>query len=233
MNTAPVPNTRTARIAGVLYVFIVVVAIYYGEISSGFFVASDPAATAQNILSHELQYRSATVLHLTSVIAFTIMAFMLYRVFREADEHLSRLMVVPVLVQVPIFLMLEVFHITALMIVKGDLLTTFMEAQRQEVAYLFMRMFGYGIAASQIFWGLFMLPFGTIAYRSGYLPKIFGILLLLNGAGYITEGCAFMLLQREEYLVIRGIDRFTFIGLPVTMLWMLVKGVNVPNRDIP
>jgi Domain of unknown function (DUF4386) len=230
MEAAHSSSHRTARLAAVLYVFIILLAIYSGEASGDVVVPGDPAATAKNLLDNELLFRSATVAHLASVIAFTVMTFMLYRVFRQANRHLSRLMVAPVLIQVPIFLVLEVFHITALVIVKDNQLTSFTDIQKQELAYLFMRMFSMGIAASQIFWGLFMLPFGIVAFRSGYLPKIFGILLLLNGVGYVVEGCAYLLLQRDAFLLVRGIDRFTFIGLPLTMLWILVKGVAVAGR---
>lgn len=69
--------------------------------------------------------------------------------------------------------------------------------------------------------------------KSGYIPRIFGILLIINGVGYVAEGCAYILLQRPDYLIVRQFTRLTFIGLPLTMLWFLIKGARHKRASIP
>ena len=227
-------NNKTARLAGMLYIILVMVAIYgMGYVPSKIIVRQDAAATAGNLLSNEFLYRTGILCHLVSTTLIAVMVLMLYRLFNPVDKHLSRLMVVPVLVQLPIVLILECFHIAALMILKSEMPTTMDLTQKQEFSYFMLRLHGYGIGASQLFWGLWLFPFGMLINKSGYIPRIFGILLIINGIGYVAEGCAYILLQRPDYLIVRQFTRLTFIGLPLAMLWLLIKGVRHKRASIP
>lgn len=220
-------SNNTARLAAVLYVILLMVAIYgMGYVPSKIIVRQDAAATADNLLSNEFLYRTGILCHLVSTTLIAVMVLMLYRIFNSVDKHLSRLMVVPVLVQLPIVLILECLHIAALMILKSEMPTTLDLAQKQEFSYFMLRLHGYGIGVSQLFWGLWLFPFGVLVNKSGYIPLIFGILLIINGIGYVVEGCAYILLQRPDYLIVRQFARLTFIGLPVTMFWFLIKGIR-------
>ncbi|ELR71526.1 hypothetical protein C900_02589 [Fulvivirga imtechensis AK7] len=220
-------NIKTARLAGILYIILVLVAVYgMGYVPSKIIMRQDAAATAQNMLSHEFLYRTGILCHLISTTLIAIMVLMLYRLFNPVNRHLSRLMVTPVLVQVPIVLIVECFHIAALMILKSEIPSSMDLTQKQEFSYFMLRMHGYGIGASQLFWGLWLLPFGMLVNRSGFIPKFFGILLIINGIGYVAEACAYILLQRPDYLMVRQFARLTFVGLPLTMLWFLIKGVR-------
>lgn len=220
-------NNKTARQAAVVYFLLVLVASFgMGYVPSKIIARDDVVATANNILANEFLYRTGILCHLISTTAITVMVLMLYRLFRPVDKHLSRLMVVPVLIQLPIVFLLECFHIAALMTLKGQPWMTLNLAERQEFSYFLLRMHGYGIGAAQLFWGLWLFPFGMLIKRSGFIPHLFSVLLILNGIGYVTEACAYVLLQSSDYLLVRQFARYTFIGLPLTMLWFLVKGVH-------
>ncbi|MDP3665092.1 MAG: DUF4386 family protein [Sediminibacterium sp.] len=78
--------------------------------------------------------------------------------------------------------------------------------------------------------GLWLFPLGMLVYRSKFIPGIFGLLLIINGIGYVVEASAFILLQQSDYLMVRQFARVTFIGLPLTMLWFLVKGIRVQQN---
>ena len=233
METTLDSNRRTARLAGFLFIFLCIPLVTWSQsyVLSRIFVPQDPAATAHNLLSNEFLFRTGIVSHLASNITFAFLALLLYRLFRPVDKHLSRLMIVPVLAQVPIFLVLEVFNITALMILKSEAQNTFDVAQKQELAFLLMRMHRFGIGAAQLFWGLFFLPFGMLVLRSGFMPRILGLLLIISGIGYLADGCTYILLQRPDYLFVRQFVMYAMImGLP-TMLWLLIKGVS--ERSAP
>jgi hypothetical protein len=135
-------------------------------------------------------------------------------------------MMIPVLAQVPIVFVLELFKFTGLMVLKGGALMTLAIEQKQEFAYLLLRMQGYGIGTSQLYWGLFFIPFGMLVYRSGLVPRIFGVLTVITGIGYVGDTSAFILLQRPDYLIVRPFIMSTFIGGMLTLLWFLVKGVK-------
>lgn len=218
---------KIARQAGGLYILLVGVAVFgMGYVPAKIFIRNDLAGTANNILSNEFLFRSGILSHLASVTAIAIMVLMLYRLFSPLNKHLSRLMIAPVLLQVPIVFVIECFNIAALMILKGETWMSMNMAQRQELSYFMLRMHGYGIGASQIFWGLWLFPFGILINTSRYIPRFFGVLLIINGIGYVTEGVAFILLHRNDYLIVRQFARLTFVGLPLTMLWFLIKGIS-------
>lgn len=220
---------KTARQAAVLYLALVAVAIYGGGyIPTKIFVRGDPVVTARNLISEETLFRIGILCHLATTTAIAVMVLLLYRLFRPIDRHLSRLMVAPVLSQVPVVVMLEVFHMAALLILKGEPSADLSKGQQVETSYLLMRMHGIGIGISQVFWGLWLFPFGMLIYKAA-LPRVFAILLFLNGLGYVTEGCAYVLLERESFLQVRQFTRISLIGLPLTMLWLLVKGIRPAN----
>jgi Domain of unknown function (DUF4386) len=228
-------NRKTARLAGSLFVFVCVPLATLGQsyVASRIFVPNDPAATASNLLSNEFLFRSGIVSHIVSNITFAFIVLLLYRILSPVNKHLSRLMVVPVVAQVAVIFILELFNISALMILKSEAKFAFDDAQKQELSFLLLRMHRFGIGASQFFWGSCFIPFGLLVYRSQFIPRIFGILLIISGVGYVTDSCTFILLQRTDYLIVQPFIRLTFIGFLLTMLWFLIKGVREQKVSIP
>jgi|GEM_PF-2273386 len=219
---------RTARLAALLFISVCFPAASWGlsYIPSKIFVSKDATATATNLLSYEFLFRTSIISHLVSTLAFVGMTLLFYRIFRAEDKQRSWMIVAPVLAQVPIVLVLELFRLTALMILKGGALMTLPMALKQEFAYLLLRMHGYGIALSQLLWGLFFLLFGLLAYRCRFIPTGIGVLLLISGFGYVADTAAFVLLQRPDYLAAWPFIRTTFLGGALSMLWFLLKGVQ-------
>lgn len=223
-------NSRknTARLAGFLFIiFCVPLATWaLNIVPSRIFVPNDPEATANNLLANEFIFRTAIIGHLASVTIFAVMALILYRLFNPVDRNLSRFMVAPVLVQVAVVIVLEIFNITALMILKGEALMNMGIANEQEYSFVLLRMHRYGIGITQLFWGLFFLPFGMLVFRSGFIPKIFGILLLITGVGYVLDGCTFILFQKQDYMVAKQFVKYAILTGMSTMLWLLIIGVR-------
>lgn len=218
---------KTARLAGFIFIFFSVPLATWSQsyVASKIFVQNSPSETASNLLANEFLFRTGIASHLTSSILFALSIFLLYKLFKPIDSHLSRLMISPVIAQIAVFLVLEIFNLTALLVLKNDRVVGFNDAQKQEISFLLLRMYRLGIGASQLFWGLCFIPFGMLAYKSGFLPRILGILLIISGIGYITDGFTFILLQRTDYLRLQPFVRITFIGFLLTMLWLLIKGV--------
>ncbi len=101
--------------------------------------------------------------------------------FKKVNEYQAELMVALVLVQIPIDFLLDAFSITSLMILKGDILKNLDIQQKQDMAMLFLKIGHYGTLILEIFWGLWLIPFGQLVYKSGLIPRIFGVFLILNG----------------------------------------------------
>jgi len=138
-------------------------------------------------------------------------------------------MAAAVLVQLPVVLLLEVFSFTALLTLKGEIRPSFSVAHQQELSYLLLRVHRHGVGLAQIFFGLSFIPFGILVLRSGFMARMFSILLIVSGIGYITDSCTYILLQRPDYLLVRQFLVYTFAGFGLTMLWLLVKGIKTSN----
>ncbi len=189
-------------------------------------VRGDAVATANKILANEFLFRSGIAVGLLSVVVFLVLVFVQYKLFKSVDEHLAKLMVVFVVVQVPIDFLLDTFNITSLMILKGEVLKASTLEQRQDMAMLFIKIGGYGTLILEIFWGLWLLPFGLLAYKSRFIPRILGVYLFINGIAYILISITFLLMPDYRALF----EQYTFpllFGEMAIMLWFLIMGVKV------
>src|SRR4029079_15404682 len=116
---------------------------------------------------------------LISQTIFIFLVLVLYRLLKKVNEYQAKSMVALVMVSIPIAFLIEVFNVTALMILKGEALKTLPPEQLQDLSILFLKIHGYGIMIVQIFWGLWLIPFGQLAYNSGFIPRVLGVLLIV------------------------------------------------------
>jgi len=125
------------------------------------------------------------------------------------------------------------FNITSLMILKGEILKTFELSQRQDLAMLFLKINDHGTMALETFWGLWLLPFGQLVYKSGFIPRILGIFLILDGIALIIHSFTSLLLPDYQTLVYQFTMPFWILGEISIMLWLLIKGVknNIPTIE--
>ena len=218
---------KTARIAGLWYLLLTITGAYSViYVPSKIMVRGDAAATANNILAHELLFRTGTVSDLISNTIFMVLALALYRLFKQVNERHAKLLVAFVFVQIPAVFIVEAFNFTSLMIMKGEILKTFELAQRQDFAMLFLKINDYGTIVGMIFWGLWLLPFGLLVYKSEFIPRILGVLLILGGVAYMIESFTQLLLPNYGTLVSRFTIIFYTIGELSMMFWLLIKGVK-------
>lgn len=89
----------------------------------------------------------------------------------------------------------------------------------------YISQFGYGLFIAQIFFGLWLFPLGYLAYKSRYIPRILGILLIVAGFGYVIDSFGKFLFPTYN----PTIAVFTFIGEVTFLSWLLIKGVKVQH----
>ncbi|MCK9404609.1 MAG: DUF4386 domain-containing protein [Chitinophagaceae bacterium] len=225
---------KTARLAGLLYLIGGIMAAYgmmYAPYQTT--VQEDSFATAQKILNNEFLFRAKIVSNLTGAILFVILVFVLYRLFKNVNEHKAKLMVTFLILQVPITFLLETFKITALMLLKGEIMKSLDPAQAQDMAMLFIKTHHYGLIILEIFWGLWLIPFGQLVYKSGFIPRILGIFLIMGGIAYIIESFTTLLFPGYRAFVSQFAFVFYGLGELSIILWLLIKGVknNIPTID--
>jgi hypothetical protein len=218
---------KTARQAGLLYLILAILG-FYGLmfVSRQLYVKGNPAATADNILANEFLFRTGIVSHLLSSVAFLLLAFFLYKLLKEVNQHWARIMVGLVAIQTPIVFVMEALKVSAIMTLKGEVLKTLATAEAQNLAFVFIKIHGYGIMTLEIFFGLWLFPFAMLVYKSGFMPKVLGVLLFLAGIGYTVDSLTFLL--APAFRPYTMIPAFTLSGLGEigTILWLLIKGVK-------
>jgi hypothetical protein len=215
---------RIARLAGGLYLSLApfgVFGIMY--VPSVLIVPGDAATTASNIMASEGLFRSGIASHLIGQTIFIFLVLALYKLLKSVNRDCASLMVVLALLGVPIAFLNEVNHFAVLLLLSGkDYLAAFDIEQLHAQAMLFLDLRSYGILIAQIFWGLWLLPLGYLIYRSGFLPRVLGVLLMIGCFGYVSDSFMLILFPSSN----ATISQFTFIGELLFPLWLLFKGVN-------
>jgi hypothetical protein len=224
-------TVKAARVAGAWYLALVVVApLRLMYIPTKLFVRGDATATAANIAAHEWLFRLGILADLlTGTIAiFVVLA--LYRLFKEVDQSLAALMVIlGALMVTPIYFVNTLNDAAALMLVRGpEFLQVFDQPQRNALAMLFLRLHHHGVVANEIFWGLWLFPFGRLVMKSGFLPPILGIWLILNGIAYVVVSLTGLLLPQYQSAVFDSVFP-ALAGELAIMLWLLIRGAKVPS----
>lgn len=217
---------KMARIAGVWYLLISVTAIYgVIYVPSKLIVKGDAVATADNILKNEFFYRSGIVSAGLSTIIMAVLVISLYRLLKIVNEHQARIMIAIITIGSAIAFFIEVFKITALLILKGTALKEVAVDEQHNIVQLLFRLHQYGGLMVGIFWGLWLIPLAQLIYNSGFIPRIFAVLMLLAGMGYIIDWFTFMLFPGYSTIV----SKFTMFLHPLEVpiiFWLLIKGVK-------
>ncbi len=219
---------KTARVAGMWYLLLAI-AGGFGTmyVPLNITVAGDAAATAQNIIDSGWMFRLSIVSGLAGNVFFIFLALALYRLFKDVDSKQAKLLVILVSVSVPISFLSTLPLVAAEMIASGtDYLSVFEISEQNAMTLWAVNLFDQGILFVKIFWGLWLLPFGILVIKSEFIPKIFGILLVMNCFAYLITTLA-------SLMEIQLMDLFTYILIPflvmgefAIMFWLLIKGVK-------
>jgi uncharacterized protein DUF4386 len=212
-----------ARVAGVLYLFSNIFAPFtLLYLPSRFIVRGDAAATARNIMASEMLFRFGIVGNLFTFIANIFLALALYQLLKVVNKNMAALMVILFLVGVPIAMLNELSPLAILQLLSSaNYLKAYPADQLQALAYLLLRLHDQGLLIAHIFFGLWLLPMGYLVFKSGFMPKLVGVLLVIAGVGYVVQSFAAFLGHNVNIIL------FTGLGELVFLLWLLIKGVNV------
>jgi hypothetical protein len=217
-------TNNTARTAGFLYLLLVPFGFFGGEYIPSITVPGDAAATVSNIMAQPWLFRLSVLSALMTPIVTASVALVLYQLFKSVNKNQAALMVLFTLAAAPIAMLTELNHFAVLLLLNGtDYLKGFSVDQLYSQVMFFLDLRHYGANITAIFWGLWLLPMGYLVFKSGFLPRIIGILLIIAGFGYIIDSAALFLLP-DLHL---DFSQFTFIGELFMLLWLLIKGVNV------
>jgi len=176
------------RVAGCLYLltgFSMIRPMYVGPT---LMVRDDAAATIHNIGAHELLFRFGIVSDLIAGLGCLLAALALYELLKEVDRKLGVLMVILGGFMPCVVAFINVLNDAAAVVIarREPFVALFDRPQQAALAALFLRIHDHGFLVSQVFAGLWLFPFGLLVFRSGFLPRILGLLLFVSGFGYLA-----------------------------------------------
>ncbi len=215
------------RIAGILYGVAsmpVFFALLY--VPSKVMVHGNPAATAQNIAAHATLFRCAIVADLLGQALFLVVALALYHLLKGVNQRHALLMLLFLAVSIPIAFVSEINSVAALTLARGaDFILVIDDAQRIALMRLFLNLRGAGFDIAGIFWGLWLFPLGWLVYRSGFIPRVLGILLMVGCFAYLANSVTSLALPQYEDTVSRWMSPIQLVEM-IFMLWLLIMGAT-------
>ena len=214
----PIPRT-----IGVVYLLYFLTAFFGAFLAKGLVVPGDAAATANSILAHDALYRSGFAVGLIANAIYIALTALLYRLFEPVSRSLSLLAAFFSLVGCAVQIFGGVLQLAPLVIL-GDsqLLSAFKVEQLQAAALLCLKLYSQAFSIALVLFALFDLLIGYLIFRSTFLPRILGVLLMLAGVGWLTFVWAPLATLLSSYVLPLGA-----LAEILLMLWLLVKGVNV------
>ena len=215
---------KAAIVAGLGLLVMSIFAIFAQfSVIQGLIVPGDAAATSNNIMANEMLFRLGIVSFMIVIICDVIVAWGLYVLLKPVNKNLSLLTAWFRLAYAAIFAVALANLFYALQLLSGaDYLAAFEPNQLQAQVMLSLDAFHAGWTIGLVIFGLHLALLGYLAFKSGYIPKILGILLIIAGFGYFINSFIFFLVPNYEAII----SLFTFIGELLFMFWLLWKGVK-------
>ena len=223
---------RLATIAGLLYLGVAVFALFaqYG-VRARVYVPGDPSATAGNVVANAGLVRVGVVADLFQATFLVFLAMALYLLLRHVNTDAARAMVVLVAIATTITCLNIVFQFGALLVATDGSYTTALGSEgANALVQLLLDIHHYGYLIAQIFFGLWLVPLGYLAYRSRTFPRTLGVLLVIGGVCYVADTLALFLVPDFGAKIV-AFDRLPSTIAEVWMLgYLLVKGLKSPGR---
>jgi hypothetical protein len=228
-----IPNKKTARLAGLFFLLMVVFGLF-AEIffREKLFVPTDVAMTASNILSNGFLYRIGIVSDILMSLSYLFTALALYKLLASVNKNMAALMVIFAAAGSVLLIFNILNEFAPLYILnENDYLNALNTSQLQSLAMFYYNLYEHGYMIGQVFFTLWVLPLGVLIYKSGFIPKVFGVL-------FVIETILGLLSVIVHFLVPNGSIE-TILLIPGTiaellfMLWLLIWGVKIGRKTCP
>jgi hypothetical protein len=194
-------------------------------VPSTLIVRGNAAATANNVRDSEtlLRLGMAGELFSATLVIFAVLAF--YTLFKAVSAKHARAMLVLMLIATPISYLNVLNDLAAITFASGpEFLSSFAQPQRDALVLFFLRLHNQGLALAQIFWGLWLFPFGIAVIRSGFIPRFVGIAVMIAGFGYVISSSVSLFLPASA----QGIGQLAqILGVgELAFFWLLIWGAK-------
>jgi len=220
------------RLAGFLYLVITIAAIIaHAYVPSQLMVPGDAAVTANNILASEPLFRIGIGSEFVVLLCEIVLSIILYVLLKPVSKTLSLVVAVFRLAMTTIHAINLLNSFVVLLLLSGaDYLTVFEADQLHALVLLFLNAHHYGFEIGIVFFVPHIFLLGYLIFKSGYFPRILGVLLILAACGYLIDSAGLLFVPSYDATPV-------FLALPIAIaeiafpLWLLIKGVNIEQWD--
>ena len=219
---------QLARFAGLLYLIVGISGGFAQGFRQSLFVPDDAAATASNIAESAMLFRVGFVGDLVNITVFLLLAFALYQLLKPVNQQIAATFVIFNAVAVAIMGADLINHFAALLVAsEPEYAAAFGTKSSEALVLLFAELHAQGYLIAGIFFGLWLFPLGYLVYRSGYFPRVLGIMLMVGCFGYLKDAFVASLFPSVGLIfrLVAGIAETSFL------LWLLIMGAKVPAQD--
>jgi hypothetical protein len=228
------PNTtdhmapeKVARIAGGFYLAFILASVLADAL--GHVGLGTAQQVYQAIVANVWSFRLGLVIAFTSAFLFLMAAWGLYVLLRPVNRDLALLFLLLNTVGVAVQCVSMFPLISAMLLGDGvGRMQAFSGAQLEGLAYLFINVYKTGFVTAQLFFGTWLFPLGYLVYRSKFLPRFLGVLLMLDGIAVLIWFLQALLLPAYPVITYPGLA-VSFIAEVGLAMWLLVRGVKVSD----
>ena len=224
-------NNKLARAAGFLYLITIITGGFAEAfVREGLTVYGDAVATAHNILTSEQMYRYGFMADLVCLVSGTILSLIFYILFKPVNKNLSLLALIFSTVAGAVMAMNLLNQLAPLLLLhQTSYLKAFTIEQLQTLSLFFLNLQEQGYGISLLLFAFYFPIIGYLVYKSNFLPRILGVIYALAGLGYLINSLAMFLSPHLHPYLFPYVLLPAFIGEVSMSLWLLIKGVKVPE----
>ena len=222
-----IQSNKDAKRAGLLYLAFIITCMFAGIVRMRLIALGDAAKTAGLLENAWGLLKSGAIVDLISAVLFLLTAWALYVLLKPVNKNLALLFLLLNAAGVALQCS-SLLHLYAPVLMQRsiDIRSAFLPAQLDALDLLFFNLHKSGFMMAQIFYGTWLFPLGLLVYRSGFLPRWLGILLMADCVGVMITFFQFFLLPDLGMIAYPGMA-VGFIAEFSLSLWLIIKGVKV------
>jgi hypothetical protein len=223
---SPLLLARILGIAGL--VGILTGAFDIGYVQNTLIVAGNPAATLHNILAHETMFRLGFSAHLFELLINILGEMIGFYLFRRVNVIVAAVSMCCGIVGIAVeAIALLIAYVPLTLATEGSALGAFGPEQLHALAHISARLQQSGLLLSWVFYGIGELTGGFLFFRSGFLPRVLGVLLGIAGLSYFTHGILSFVAPSLDAVLYPYILFPCLPGEGLSSLWLATVGLNV------
>ncbi len=220
-----------ARTAGVLYLLLAVLGAWAElYVRGSVYVPGDASATVSNLVRHETLFRLGITADILMATVFVLLGLALYRLLHGVHPRAATALLVFVTVGAGSILLNLTFAFQALVVATEP---AHAAAGGDALVLVLLDLHRYGYVLGGVFFGLWLLPMGYVAWRSGRFPTVLGVLIIVGGVAWVADPLIVFALPDAPAALRTIVEVPTTVAEFGLMLYLLVRGVRSPRGALP